>query len=58
MAVDILSRASSMMAFVEEALVEGRGPGQGITLSAEALDGLAIIAREVKQAVREAGEMV
>lgn len=57
MAVDVLDRVSRVMSFIEEVLVDGRKPEEGLTLSAEALDGLVIIAKGVNHAVHHARDM-
>jgi hypothetical protein len=55
---DVLNRAVAVLAFIEEALSDGRPPGTGLTLSDEALHGLCLITQDLRCGLcRAAGEI-
>ncbi len=45
---DVLDRAAAVVAFINEMLTEGRQPGQQLTLSDDALYGLALITQDLR----------
>jgi len=45
---DTMGRAAAVVAFLSESLTEGRRPGESLTLSDDALYGLALITQELR----------
>ncbi|WP_027193419.1 hypothetical protein [Megalodesulfovibrio gigas] len=51
---DVLDKAACVVAFLTEALTDGRGPQDGIRLTAEALAGLALVTKALHADLRQA----
>ena len=55
---DALHRAGAVVAFLSEALTEGRKPGESLTLSDDALYGLALVTEDLRVSLFRAAKSV
>ncbi len=51
---DTMDRAAAVVAFLTESLTEGRRPGESLTLSDNALYGLALITQDLRVSLSQA----